>query len=1118
MIAVSRAVASAFLVSAIASTWSAPAWAFNREAALEACRESVGKPTYRACKQSGGSHDACFAKARSVVQPCFKAKVPSAALFDAAKVSAPDAKEAAAAAAAIKTAPQVLVAPPRTVSDITAILDQQKPDPVKIAELTATADAPVPANLKGAALADFYYKRGQAREALGRHEESLADAELAVNTGQGAVDYQTVGSRHEQFLARRLREAGHHKKSNAILAKQTAAFAAQGKGKLFNVNFVQILGAIRNGDLDTAEAYASRNRALLAESQKWQVFSIYGKAWQANVEEGNARVAEARGRFADAEAGYRKASAFYTASIADLPRYESKPADGVFERSSDWALALQGRVKVKQGRVGEGEADVRRALLNRLSTNGKFHAETAGILGVFVYVIQEQGRYAEAEQLQRQVIDIYKGIGYAADTPPVVNANVTLAQILNLDRKYDEATKLFDQIDQWTAKWEPSRREGVTGGLARVSLMLMQGNVDTALDIAQRSFDRERGRSGDKSLNTAVTRGYLAIALARKGKLAESMQAFKETIPVLLSSSSGSDDDSGSVAAAREGRVRFVLEGYLRAVALNPSAAPANVADETFGYADVMRGQSVQRALQASSARAATSNPELAKLVRASQDGEKQIGASVAALNNLLAQSPAERDEKAVKATQAQIAALQASRSQALKDIAKKFPDYGNLVNPPPPGAVDLQKHLADDEALLSFYFGRFDSFVWVLRKGSPVQFARVTMTLGDLNAKVTTLREALEPKAAMISDIPAFDLKLASELYDTLLKPTEATWKPAKSLVIVTNGALGLLPLSLLPTASATVKADDEPLFAGYRNVPWLARTHAVTLVPSASALQTLRKLPPGKTARQELIAFGDPYFNKEQADDAAKTDKPVQVADASNVTRGVPLKRRNSPQLEGTDSAQLGLLPRLPDTSDELKSIASALQADPSKVLNLGKDANEAKVKSMDLSGFKILAFATHGLVPGELDGLTQPALALSAPALSDSDGDGLLTMEEILSLKLDADWVVLSACNTGAGAGAGAEAASGLGRAFFYAGTRALLVTNWSVHSQSARELVTDLFKRQADDPKLTRGEAMRKAMMALADGPGYQGTDGKTEFAYAHPLFWAPYSIIGDGGGR
>jgi CHAT domain-containing protein len=183
---------------------------------------------------------------------------------------------------------------------------------------------------------------------------------------------------------------------------------------------------------------------------------------------------------------------------------------------------------------------------------------------------------------------------------------------------------------------------------------------------------------------------------------------------------------------------------------------------------------------------------------------------------------------------------------------------------------------------------------------------------------------------------------------------------------------------------------------------------------------------------------------------------------------------------------------------------------------VLNLGKDANERKVKETDLSRFRIVAFATHGLVPGDLDGLTQPALALTAPHVADVDGDGLLTMEEVLPLRLDADWVVLSACNTAAGAVSGAEAVSGLGRAFFYAGSRSLLVTNWAVHSDSARDLVTDIFRRHAADPKLARAEALRQAMVALMDGPGYSH-DGKVLFAYAHPLFWAPYSLIGDGGG-
>jgi CHAT domain-containing protein len=214
--------------------------------------------------------------------------------------------------------------------------------------------------------------------------------------------------------------------------------------------------------------------------------------------------------------------------------------------------------------------------------------------------------------------------------------------------------------------------------------------------------------------------------------------------------------------------------------------------------------------------------------------------------------------------------------------------------------------------------------------------------------------------------------------------------------------------------------------------------------------------------------------------------------------------------------DSAGLAELPRLPDTADELRSIAIALQVDPTKALNLGREANEQKVKTTNLSGFKIIVFATHGLVPGELDGLTQPALALTAPAVAGVEGDGLLTMEEILALKLDADWVVLSACNTGAAAGSGAEAASGLGRAFFYAGTRAILVTNWSVHSQSARELVTDLFRRQAADSKLSRAESLRQAMMALLDQNGFTDQQGQIVFTYAHPLFWAPYTVIGDGG--
>jgi len=209
--------------------------------------------------------------------------------------------------------------------------------------------------------------------------------------------------------------------------------------------------------------------------------------------------------------------------------------------------------------------------------------------------------------------------------------------------------------------------------------------------------------------------------------------------------------------------------------------------------------------------------------------------------------------------------------------------------------------------------------------------------------------------------------------------------------------------------------------------------------------------------------------------------------------------------------------MLPPLPETAEEIRSLAIAMNADLTRDVFLGERANEQTVRTLDLAGYQVIVFATHGLVPGDLDGLTQPALALSAPSLAKIDGDGLLTMEKILGLRLTADWVVLSACNTANGSGAGAEAISGLGRAFFYAGARALLVSNWPVETTSASTLTTDLFRRQAADPKLTRAKALQQTMNWLIDSGEYvDPLTKKVAFSYAHPMFWAPFALVGDGG--
>jgi CHAT domain-containing protein len=1116
------------LVALLGSTGSAAA--LTQEAARENCRMTVGKPIVQACMQAQGGRkagadvEACRAKAKPQVHACVMAALNAA--NGRANVAVDVPKEVAPKLDPGTALPKGFIAPPRTISDITAILDSEKPNEKLIAELKADADSTPTGKESREDLAQFYFDRANARAQLGRLAESIADANKAMEVGRGAVSPNMMG-RLMQLVGLQYSVAGDPKKSVDMFQRQLREITTQpgAKGYQF-ASYRMIAGSlIQMGDVAQAEANLRRSQAGIQEARTsglpgWRAsYARMGQNWEAEIEGTRAQIFEARGQFSEAETSYRLSEQRKRAGMKGVMDSENPPAETVLLQSIDNMVLSQARMKARQGRLAEAEVDARRALLSRLKDTGKYNPVTPRYVMGLASILVEEGRYDEAEQLGRVAVEINKTVGVPDDSQSTVQLLSQLAGILTLQRKTPEANEIYVRIDKAVANWDPQRRQVFELNPSRILSLYASGQTEAGIAAAEQLVKKQVGRVGENHFDAASARGTLAIGLMRARRDADAIREFKAAIPIMMTNArENADDENTTVVAARSQRLQAIVENYLQLLARAEGTGGA-VGEETFSLADAIRGRSVQQALAASSARAAAKDPALADLARKEQDLTKQVNAELGTLNNVLAIPSADRDEKGVQQIQASIAALRTERDKARQEIKQKFPVYADLVSPKPPSVAEIRATLSDNEAMLSFYFGQNGSFVWAVPKTGPVAFAAVNAKIGDIETKIRKLREALEPQAAMISDIPPFDLKLGYELYELLLKPVESGWKPAKNLIVVTNGALGLLPLSLLPTAPSEVAADEDPLFVGYRNVPWLARTHAVSTVPSAAALRTLRQLPPGKPGRGDLVAFGDPYFNKDQQAEAESADAKVQVADVGgNVTRGMPLKRRSSPKLEGVDSAELGLLPRLPDTADELKSIALALQADPSKVLFLGKSATESAVKTMNLSGFRIIAFATHGLVPGELNGLTQPALALSSPTVTGDSGDGLLTMEEILGLKLDADWVILSACNTGAGAGAGAEAASGLGRAFFYAGTRALLVTNWSVHSQSARQLVTDLFKRQADDPKLSRSEALRQAMMALVDGPGYLNGEGKTEFAYAHPLFWAPYTIIGDGGVR
>ncbi len=999
---------------------------------------------------------------------------------------------------------QTPVPPPRTIADIAAVLDGQKPDAARLARLQAVATAVPAADLDDTSLAAFYFRRADALSELGRAQDAVADAVKSIELGR---KLSKNVFRQQQFIVSQyaINYLGDPKRSVEILLdlEKTPQDLGTSAGGLFSVYRNLVMNFVVLGDFKSAEAYVEKSRALFEKSRNGPKADLVDSTFEADLELSRGLLSEGLGRYADAEAAYAKSEVARRDSMEKSAKWPNAPPRASFQRVVDGTVVRLGRVKALQGRVTEAEADVRRSLLAQLAEGGKYHPAALNIVSQLANILLQQGRYSEAEKLARTTVETLRFIGFTENAQSFVFSLNTLANALSLQERWPDAAEAFAAIDKATATWPDSRRDFLALTPTSVTALYRTGHLQAGIERATALVAYQKKRVGEGHLDYAIARGVLADGLARAGRTPMALAEFRASIPVLAALSHQNDDDDGTTMAARHQQIRDIVEAYIALLAREPTSA-ANAA-ESFALADTVRGRSVGTAVAAASSRVAARDPALAELTRREQDLRKRVGASLATLNVVLNLPAADRDEAAIAALRSEIARLGRDREAALLEIGVRFPDYAELIDPKPATVAQTQAALRDGEAFLSFYFGQERSFVWAVPKTGPIMFAEIAASPQEIEAKVRKLREALEPNAATVSDIPAFDTALAHDLYALLLKPTETVWRPARSLIVATNGSLGLLPLGVLPTAPMALAPDSGAAFANYRTVPWLARTHAVTMMPSAAALRVLRQLPPGSPRREAMIGFGDPLFSPSQA-----TEAPA----AAPAGGAAPLERRAAPRTESLTTARIGDLPRLPDTADELRSVARALGADPTRVLKLGRDAEEGDVKSVDLSNYRVVVFATHGLVPGDLDGLQQPALALSAPDVTGQTGDGLLTLDEILALKLDADWVVLSACNTGASDGAGAEAASGLGRAFFYAGTRAVLVTNWSVHSASARELVTDIFRRQAADPVLDRTEALRRAMLGVMDGPGHVD-GGKTSFTYAHPLFWAPYSIVGDG---
>ena len=280
--------------------------------------------------------------------------------------------------------------------------------------------------------------------------------------------------------------------------------------------------------------------------------------------------------------------------------------------------------------------------------------------------------------------------------------------------------------------------------------------------------------------------------------------------------------------------------------------------------------------------------------------------------------------------------------------------------------------------------------------------------------------------------------------------------------------------------------------------SLDWLVRKYAVTVLPSIASLKILRGEKSTVAALKPMIGFGDPVFDRT----TRAAGRPKVAALNRSLTsfyRGVTADTK----------ALAEALPALPETADELRAVAKILGA-RSEDIELGEAASVTTVKNEPLSNYRVVYFATHALVAGEVEKFAkvkaEPALVLSIPEKPTEDDDGLLRASDVAMLKMNADFVVLSACNTAAGDKPGAEALSGLARAFFYAGAKSLVVSHWEVDSDATVELMDGLFEALKANPRLSHAEALQASMLRMI------ANSSKPE--WAQPQFWAPFVVVGE----
>jgi CHAT domain-containing protein/Tfp pilus assembly protein PilF len=816
-----------------------------------------------------------------------------------------------------------------------------------------------------------------------------------------------------------------------------------------------------------------------------------------------------QGRYTDAEP-------FYKRSLAILEKALGPDHPDVARSLNNSAVLYN-----SQGRYPDAEPLYKRSLAIWEKVLGPDHRDVAQSLNNLAGLYRSQGRYADAEPLYKRSLAIWeKALG--PDHPDVASSLNNLAVLYNGQGRYADAEPLLKRsLAIWEKVLGPDHRD-VAQSLNNLAFLYdNQGRYADAEPLYQRSLAIKEKALGPDHPAVATTLDNLALLYKRQGRYADAEPLIKRALAIYekalgpdhpdvaisLNNLAGLYDTQGRYADALPIVRRTIASRQAKNWSSFPvliGAEKSNLIDQKQSFADsynVLQFTSSSAAAEAVTKlaqRFAAGTDELATLVRKDQDLGAEDGKVDKAIISAVSKAPNERNQAAEDQLRKRLAEIKTERDQIQSVLSQKFPDYVALSKPQPLILQDTQKLLADDEAVLAFDIGDNNSYAWVVTRTEGF-WSEISVTSKILNEQVQQLRQSLTSKTGK-----PYDTALAHKIYQETFGPIAAKVAGKKRLSIVANGALTSIPFGVLVTS--------DPSGKSLKDTDWLIKSYAVTVIPSIYSLKTMRAQGGISNAPKPMIAFADPVFSK-----ATRNEAQVQQV----ALRSLPSLYQGSQ----IDIKALGeMLPPLSGTRKEVQAIAKELGVGSTDI-KLGLDATETVVKQSKLDQYKIVYFATHGLVSGELERFSkvkaEPALVLTIPDNPTELDDGLLQASEVSQLKLNADWVVLSACNTASADSVGAEALSGLARAFLYAGAKSLIVSHWEVDDQVTANLMTKIFLLMKDNPKLSHGEALQQAMLAIIENASSGSRESRglaqpqaQEDAAFHPRLWAPFVVVGE----